>query len=132
MQAATALAPAPGQHLWAGRIVSAVPALFLVLDAAMHIAKPDPVAQAFAQLGFPLGLAVPLGIIELLLVAVYVVPRTSALGAILLTGYLGGAVASHVRIGDPAFPVIFPILVGALLWGGLFLRDARVRALVNW
>ena len=131
MQAATALAPAPGQHLWAGRIVSAVPALFLVLDAAMHIAKPDPVAQAFAQLGFPLGLAVPLGIIELLLVAVYVVPRTSALGAILLTGYLGGAVASHVRIGDPAFPVIFPILVGALLWGGLFLRDARVRALAK-
>ncbi len=131
MQAATALAPAPGQRLWAGRIVSAVPALFLVMDAVMHIAKPDPVAQAFAQLGFPLGLAVPLGIIELLLVAIYVVPRTSALGAILLTGYLGGAVASHVRIGDPVFPVIFPILVGALLWGGLFLRDARLRALVN-
>ncbi|HUA20362.1 MAG TPA: DoxX family protein [Bryobacteraceae bacterium] len=131
MQAATALAPAPGKRLWAGRIVSAVPALFLVLDAAMHIAKPDPVVQAFTQLGFPLNLAVPLGVTELLLVALFVVPRTSLLGAILLTGYLGGAVASHVRVGDPTFQTIFPILVGALLWGGLFLRDARFGDLVT-
>jgi hypothetical protein len=130
MQAATALAPAPGRRLWAGRIVSAVPALFLVLDAAMHIAKPVPVEQAFAQLGYPLGLAVPLGILELLCVAAYVVPRTSLLGAILLTGYLGGAVSSHVRVGDPTFQMFFPILVGALLWAGLFSRDARLRALI--
>jgi hypothetical protein len=74
---------------------------------------------------------VPLGVIELLCVAVYVFPRTSVPGAVLLTGYLGGAVASHVRVGDPVFPVVFPILIGVLFWGGLYLRDDRLRTLIE-
>jgi DoxX-like family len=88
------------------------------------------VAEAFARLGFPLSLSVELGIIELVCVALYVIPRTSILGAILLTGYLGGAIATHLRVGDPLFDTIFPILIGALVWGGPFLLDRRLRALI--
>jgi len=130
MQAATKMATVPKKNLWAGRIVSALGALFMVMDAAIHIAKPDPVVQAFAHLGYPLGTAVPLGVLVLVLVALYVIPRTAFFGAILLTGYLGGAVATHVRVADPTFDTIFPILIGALLWGGLFVRDGRIRAFV--
>ena len=90
-----------------------------------------PVVGSFARLGWPVRLAPGIGILELLLIVVYLVPRTAILGAILLTGYLGGAVATHVRIGDPLFThILFPIYVAALLWGGLFLRDGRLRPLV--
>jgi hypothetical protein len=116
--------------LWAGRIVSAVTVLFLVLDGVTHLMKPAPVADAFQRLAFPLSLSVELGIIELLCVVVYVIPRTSILGAILLTGYLGGAVATHLRVLDPLFDTIFPIIIGALVWGGLYLREGRLRALI--
>ena len=116
--------------LWAGRIVSALAVLFLLLDGVTHLMKPAPVAEAFNRLGFPLSLSVELGIIELVCVAVYVIPRTSILGAILLTGYLGGAVAIHLRVLDPLFDTIFPILIGALVWAGLYLIDTRLRALV--
>jgi hypothetical protein len=116
--------------LWAGRIVSALAVLFLLLDGVTHLMKPAPVAEAFQRLAFPLNLSVELGIIELVCVAVYVIQRTSILGAILLTGYLGGAVATHLRVLDPLFDTIFPILIGALVWGGIYLRDARLRALV--
>lgn len=118
------------KKLWAGRIVGALGALFLVIDGVTHLIKPAPVAEAFARLGFPLSLSVELGIIELLCVVLYVVPRTSILGAILLTGYLGGAVATHLRVGDPLFDTIFPILIGALVWGGPYLLDLRLRALI--
>jgi DoxX-like family len=118
-------------RVWAGNILSGLGVLFMLLDGAMHLMAPAPVVEAFHQLGFPLSLAVPLGIVELLCVAVYVFPRTSVLGAVLLTGYLGGAVASHVRVGDPIFPVVFPILIGVLFWGGLFLRDDRLRTLIG-
>jgi hypothetical protein len=118
------------KKLWAGRIVGALGALFLVMDGVTHLMKPAPVAEAFARLGFPLSLSVELGIIELVCVALYVIPRTSILSAILLTGYLGGAVATHLRVGDPLFDTIFPILIGALVWGGPFLLDLRVRALI--
>jgi hypothetical protein len=116
--------------LWIGRIVSALAVLFLVMDGVTHLIKPAPVADAFNRLGFPLSLSVELGIIELACVVVYAIPRTSILGAILLTGYLGGAVATHLRVLDPVFDTTFPILIGALVWGGLYLMDARLRALV--
>lgn len=97
----------------------------------MKLWKPAPVLESFARLGYPEGVATGIGILELVCLAVYVIPRTSVLGAILLTGYLGGAVATHVRIGDPLFThVLFPTYVGLLLWVGLFLRDARLRSLI--
>lgn len=89
-----------------------------------------PVAVAFAQLGYPLDLAVGIGILELACLAIYVTPRTSLLGAILLTGYLGGAVASQLRVGHSFFEKVFPIILGVLFWGGLFFRDGRVRTII--
>jgi hypothetical protein len=97
----------------------------MVLDAASHLAKPTPVVDAFAQLGLPLHLSVGIGVIALVCTTLYVIPRTSALGAILLTGYLGGAVAIQLRAGAALFPLVFPVLFGALVWIGLFLRDDR-------
>ena len=123
-------APVSKAALWAGRILSAIPSLFLLLDGVMKLFKPEPVVEATTRLGYPEGVIVGLGIVLLACVALYVIPRTSVLGAILLTGYLGGAVAAHVRAGGDPFPVVFPVLVGVLLWGGLLLRDARLRALV--
>ena len=115
---------------WVGRIASALPVLFLIFDAVIHVLKIQPVVDAFAQLGYPISVAVPLGIVELVCLAVYLTPQTSVLGAILLTGYLGGAVATHVRVGAGAFPILFPVVLGVLVWGGLMLRDERVRALI--
>ena len=117
------------KKLWAGRIMSALPVLFLIFDSVIHIMKPAPVREGFAKLGYSLSLAVPLGIIELICLVLYVIPRTSVLGAALLTGYLGGAVATNLRAGAPLFSnVLFPVYLGVLLWGGLYLRDERLRA----
>jgi hypothetical protein len=117
------------KRLWAGRILSALPVLFLIFDSVIHIMKPPAVVEGFAKLGYSLSLAVPLGIIELVCIALYVIPRTSVLGAALLTGYLGGAVATNLRAGAPLFSnVLVPVYLGALLWGGLYLRDDRLRA----
>ena len=120
--------PVSKTTLWAGRILGTLAVVFLLFDAVLHLLKPAPVAAAFAQLGYPLDLAVGIGILELVSVAVYVIPRTSLLGAILLTGYLGGAVASQLRVGHSFFETVFPIIVGVLVWGGLFFRDGRLRA----
>jgi len=104
--------------------------LFLLFDAGIKLARIQPVIDSFAALGWP-EVARPLGLLELVLVAIYLFPRTGALGAVLLTGYLGGAVATHLRIADPLFThTLFPVYVGALLWGGLLLRDPRVRHVV--
>src|SRR5215510_5559084 len=116
------------RKLWAGRIISALPVLFLLIDGAMKLVKPALVVEATVKLGYPESVIIGLGIVLLACTIIYVIPRTSVLGAILLTGYLGGAIASHVRAGDPWFPVLFPVIVGVLLWGGLYLRDARLRA----
>ena len=129
---ATTHEPVSNTTRWAGRIVSALPVLFLTFDAVIHMTKIAPVVDAFARLGYPLSVAVPLGIVQLACLAVYVIPQTSVLGAILLTGYLGGAVATHVRVGGSAFEVLFPVIVATLLWGGLVLRDERLRALLPW
>ncbi len=119
------------KSLWTGRIFSGLVVAFLLLDAVMHLLKPAPVVEAFTRLGFPLRLAVVLGIIELACIALYLIPRTSILGAILLTGYLGGAVATHLHAGSPLFSeALFPVYVGVLAWGGIYLRDERLRALI--
>ena len=120
---------APGR-VWTGRVLSALAVSFLAFDAVIKLVVAPPVVQTFGQLGWPVHLAVTVGVLELACLAVYVVPRLSVVGAVLLTGYLGGAIATHVRVGNPlASHVLFPTYVAAMLWGGLYLRDARVRAL---
>jgi len=116
--------------LWAGSIMSILPALFLLLDGVMKLIKPAFVVEATVQLGYPESVILGLGIVLVACTVLYLIPLTSVLGAILLTGYLGGAVATHVRVQGGPFPVVFPIIIGALLWGGLFLRDRRLRGLI--
>lgn len=131
MQAAAFVNHSVRTTSWTGRVLSALVVVFMVFDGVIHVLKPTPVVEAFAQLGYPLGVSVGLGIVELACTALYAIPRTAALGAVLLTAYLGGAVATQVRIGAGVFPTIFPVILGAILWTGLALRDARVRAFIN-
>ena len=115
------------KRVWAGRVVSAIPVLMLLMSGVMKLVGPKMVIDGFEHLGYPARLAVPIGIVEIACTLVYVFPQTAVLGAILLTGYLGGATATHVRMGEPWFgPVVLGVLVGL----GLFLRDARLRALL--
>jgi hypothetical protein len=116
--------------LWGGRILSALSVLFLLFDAGGHLVVPSAVVEAFNRLGYPTSLSRALGIIELVCLVAYVIPRTAILGAILLTGYLGGAVATHLRVRDPVFDTFFPIIFGVLAWAGLYLRDPRLRILI--
>jgi len=116
--------------LWTGRALSTLVVLFLLMDAGMKIAHPAFVLQVNAQLGFPASTLLGIGLVLLAFTALYVVPRTSILGAILLTGFLGGAVASKVRIAAPTFDIAFPLIFAALLWTGLWLRDPRTRTLL--
>jgi hypothetical protein len=118
------------RHIWIGRVMSFLPALFLLVDGAMKLAKPAFVVEATVQLGYPEGGIVGIGVLLLVCTLIYLVPRTAMLGAILLTGFLGGAVATHVRVGNGLFNILFPAILGALLWGGLVLRDPRVAALI--
>jgi hypothetical protein len=114
------------------RIVTAIPVLFLSFDALMKLAGNHHVAEASVKLGLPVGLSVPLGIVLATCLVLYVAPRTAPLGAVLLTGYLGGAVLAHLRVGDPMLShTLFPVYVGILVWTGLFLRDQRVRNLLT-
>jgi hypothetical protein len=117
--------------LWAGRIISGLVVLFMLFDSSIKLMKLAPAVEGTARLGYPVTLVLPIGIVLLVCVVLYAIPRTSILGAILQTGYLGGAVASNVRMGYPLFGyVLFPVYIGVLLWLGLFLRDARLRALI--
>ena len=119
------------RRLWTGRVLSGIAVLFLLFDGAGKLFQVQPVIDGTLQLGYPRDIVLSLGVILFTCVAAYVIPRTSVLGALLLTGYLGGAVATHVRVGNPLFShVLFPTYVAALLWGGLILRDARVGALL--
>jgi len=120
-------APVSKKMLWAGYVVSALPVLLLLFSGVMKLVKPAEVVEGFGKLGWDESLALGLGILELACTVIYVIPRTSVLGAILLTGYLGGATATHVRIGDQFFG---PVILGVLVWGGLYLRDPRLRALL--
>lgn len=119
--------PTAKKMLWVGYVVSAVPVLMLLMSAIMKFAKPPAVVEGFTHLGWPENLALALGVVELVCVIIYVIPQTAVLGAILLTGYLGGAIATHVRIGEG---FIGPAIFGVLVWLGLYLRDPRLRALV--
>lgn len=130
MTATIQTAPVSARALWAGRIMSGLPALFLLMDGAMKLAKPAIVVETTVKLGYPESVIFPLGIVLLACTLVYVIPRTSVLGAILLTGYLGGAVATHVRAEEGWGPIFFPVILGVLIWGGLFLRDDPLRALI--
>jgi DoxX-like family len=117
--------------LWTGRLMSGFAALFILFDLSVKVLKLPVAVESTVQLGYPEGVIVGIGLIEAICLAVYLVPRTSILGAILWTGYLGGAVATHVRVGSPLFShVLFPIYIAALLWGGLWLRDRRLRTLL--
>lgn len=116
---------------WAGRVMSALAVLFLMVDAAMKILQLPVAVEGTTQLGYPASVIFPLGILQVICLAIYVIPRTSVLGAVLWTGYLGGAIATHVRLGNPLLThVLFPIYVAIFLWGGLWLRDSRLRALI--
>jgi hypothetical protein len=112
-----------------GRILSGFAILFLAFDSVGKLLRAQAVIDGTVQLGYQPGVILPLGVILLLCVITYAVPRTSVLGALLLTGYLGGAIATHVRVGNPlATHVLFPIYVAAFIWGGLLLRDPALRA----
>jgi DoxX-like family len=114
--------------LWAGRIVSAIPVLMLLLSGAFKLAGGPQMERDWASFGYPLGALVPIGITEVACALLLALPRTSVLGAVLVSGYLGGAVATHVRVADSWF--LAPAILGALAWLGLFLRDPRLRALL--
>jgi hypothetical protein len=118
----------PKAMLWIGRIISAIPVLMMgVMGAVMLIAAPAKITEGMTKYGYPANVGRPLVIIEIICAVLYAIPQTATLGAVLLTGYLGGAVATHVHAGEPW---IFPVAFGVIVWLGLFLRDARVRALL--
>jgi hypothetical protein len=128
MQSGTQTAPASKKMLWAGRIISALPVLLMVFGGVFGVLKPAVAMPGFLHYGYPEKVFLPICILEIVCAVVYAIPRTSVLGAILLTGYLGGATATHVRAGEPIF--IVPVILGVLVWGGLYLRDGRVRGLI--
>ncbi len=127
MQSTTQAAPVSNKMLWTGRIVSALPVLLMVFTGAFGMLKPAVAVPGFVRYGYPEKLLLPICIVEIACAIVYVIPRTSVLGAILLTGYLGGATVTHVRVGEPFY---LPVIVGVLVWGGFYLRDDRLRALI--
>ena len=117
--------------IWIGRGISALVAAFLLFDTVLHLMNIPLVQKASVELGLPIGLAPLVGIVELIFVLLYMIPATSIFGAVLLTGYLGGAVAMQLRVGSPLFgQILFPTYVGLMLWGGLLLRDPRLRTLI--
>lgn len=121
-------APISRTSLWAGRIVSGIISLLLAMDAGLKVFMLAPAVEGTTQLGFPSHAVFPIGLIQVVCLVLYLIPRTSILGAVLWTGYLGGAVATHVRLDNPLFThVLSPIYVAILLWGGLWLRDRRLR-----
>jgi hypothetical protein len=119
--------PATSKTHWTGRVMSATVAVFLLFDSLIKIAEVRPALEATSRLGYPPSLVFGLGLVELVCTVVYILPRTAVVGAILLTAYLGGATASHVRAGDP---FVVPIVFGVVIWVGLFLRHEGVRALL--
>lgn len=130
MQSRTQAGPVSKGRLWTGRIISAVVVLFLLFDSITKVMKVRAVLEASAQLGYPTGTIFTIGIILLICTVFYVIPQTAVLGALLLTGYLGGAVASNLRIGNPTFNTFFPIVFALLVWVGIFLREPRLGTVI--
>jgi hypothetical protein len=120
--------PVSKTALWTGRVMSALPVLLVLFGSVVKLMKTASVLEAFARAGLPERLIIPVGVIELVCVIVYVIPQTAVLGAILMTGLLGGATLTNLRIGDPTYPM--PVVLGMLAWGGLFLCDVRLRDLI--
>ena len=116
--------------LWLGRIISVLPALFLIFDGVVKITRIQPVIDSSAQLGLPISTIPAIGLLLIACTVLYLIPHTAVLGAVLLTGYLGGAVSTHVRAEEGVSALIFPLVMGALIWGGLFLQERRLRALI--
>lgn len=123
----TEVTPGRGKLFWLGWVLSILPAAMLIMSGVMKILQPPAALEGFAHLGWERKLALPLAVLELGCTLVFLFPRTAVLGAILLTGYLGGATATHVRVGDP---FLIPVLLGVVLWAGLYLREPRLRALI--
>jgi hypothetical protein len=123
-------APRANGLIWTGRVLTALGVLFLVFDAVIKVMQIQPVVDSFNQLGIPTGLAPAIGFLMLACLVVYLFPRTSVLGAVLLTGYLGGAIALQLRVGAPPFNLLFPLIIAAFLWGGLYLRDPLLRTIL--
>jgi len=124
-------APASNKTIWAGRIMSALVVLFLLFDGAVKVMELAIAVETTTQLGYPAKVVFGLGLLTLAIAVLYAIPRTSVLGAVLLTGLLGGAMATHLRVGSPVFThLLFGLYLGLMAWGGLFLRDERVRALI--
>src|SRR5499427_10484319 len=116
--------------LWTGRIITVFTVAFLLFDTMVKVLNLPVAVEGTVRLGYPAGLVMWIGIVELICLGAYLYPRTAVLGAVLLTGYLGGATATQVRLEDPWF--IFPVVVGVLAWAGLFLRNGRLRPLLPW
>ena len=117
--------------LWTGRVLSILFVLFLLMDSVIKLIPIQPVISTMTEMQLPVSMARPIGIIELVSLALYLWPRTAILGAVLFTGVFGGAIASHWRLGDPLFShVLFGVYLGILMWGGLWLRDAQLRAIM--
>jgi DoxX-like family len=117
-----------GGAIWTGRVMSALPVLMLLFASVTKLLRLPMVVEASARIGISERLIIPVGLIELICCVVYVIPRTSVLGAILMTGLLGGAIITTLRVGDPTYA--FAVLLGMLAWGGLWMRDLRLRALI--
>lgn len=130
MASAAPVVPDSKGMVWCGRILSLLVILALAFDGVTKVMKVASVMKALASLGYPKDLAVVIGTILLICTAIYAIPQTSVLGAIVLTGFLGGAFEVHLRAGDPALECAFPLILGVLIWLGLYLRDARLRALI--
>lgn len=129
--AASPADPVSKPALWTGRTLSGIASLFLLMDAVMKLVKPAPVVEGTLELGYPVGSITGIGVTLLVCTILYIVPRTAILGVILLTGYLGGAIATQVRVEAPLFThTLFPTYFAALLWGGLYLREPRLRELL--
>jgi len=127
-----AAAPAKSRAVWIGRVLSALALMFLTVDTAMKLFMMPVAVEATKELGFPERAVFTIGVVEAVCLVLYLVPRTSVLGAVLWTGYFGGAIAAHIRAGGPIFThTLFPIYVAALLWIGLWLRDGRLRRAVR-
>jgi hypothetical protein len=127
MNDAAALQETPRWMLWTGRVLSALPILGMLFSAGMKLSHSQLVVAGLGKQGYPEGAILVIGVVELACVALYAIPQTSVLGAILITGYLGGATATHARVGEP---FVIPLLIGVFVWGGLYLRDPRLRALI--
>lgn len=116
----------PKGRLWTGRVLSILVVLFMLFDAFGKFAMPKQVVDAFVRLGFPTNLSIELAILLTISTLFYAIPKTAVFGAVLMTGYLGGAVAIQMRAGSPAFETVFPVIFGVMAWAGVYLRECRL------